>query len=145
MAFIDQDFIDVSIGAPMREKFTQGRSDYLTKMILRADGRTKSSLKSAGYTLDPATTTPALTPTIVKEASLGNFIRMGCALRAIPLPDQFGLYTDADRAIREGELIPDGLTADPTEGVGGSLFSSSDEDDLNGYPPQLSIPKTRVW
>lgn len=138
MAFIDQDFIDVAIGAPLREKMTRGSASELTKMITRSDGRAKSALKAAGYTVSPGSYTPATTPIEIKDASLGYFIRMGYAKLGLDTPKQFEMYTTAGDALSKGEIQPDGIDPDPEDAIGGVTFSDSDSTIDGSFPPVFS-------
>lgn len=145
MPFINAALIDDAIGAPARNKITDSDSARLSRMIEAADVRTQQDLKTVGYTLDPADTTVDEAPLMVQQCSVGYFIQMGYARVGLPIPARLDVYTKLGAQLRKGEVIPDGLEADPEEAIGGVLFTESDETIDGSIPNQLSIDKLSSW
>lgn len=145
MAFIDIAYIDGAIGQPMREQLTSQDLTVAAQLILAADTRAQQDLKQAGYTAEPGDYTPATASKIVQHVSLGYFIRMGFVRRNLKIPEDLKVYTDAGDRVATGKLMPDGLTPDPSDAVGGTTFTNSDVSISGGIPPQFSIPKLNSW
>jgi len=133
MAFIDTTFVNRMLGAAVVSELTNADSSELAEFIALAEGVTNGYLQAAGYSLRSSSSQPATTPSAVKLACLGSFVRLLFGAKGYDLPrEQFGVYLTMEKQLRLGEIeLPDEPTRDTTRAVGGVEFSLSDENKIN--------------
>lgn len=143
-AYIDEADVDAMVGADVRTGlFTTADTVYstahFTRLVQLASALVRSAAKNAGYTLGTTTSDD-----FVKIATLIEFIVMAPANRkGLEIGKDFvDRYGTLHAAIAAGNLPLIDIDPDPAAGIGGVVWTSSDETDATGIAEGNVKPQT---
>lgn len=143
MAYIDVTYVDAMIGLGLRASLFDDGSGYeaakFDVVVAAAEARVRGALRTAGYEPPNDAALAALDAeqrNNIKAAVLGAFIATAYGRRQIPVPQEYMDQVMLVANIKSGDLRFPGLVFTPRDGVGGVLFSESDET-VDGSRPQI--------
>lgn len=139
---IDASYVGVYIGEDARDELS-GSVANLTTMITDASAMVDSALTNAGYSPDDIDSSDV--PSLIKQATLGQVIRMLYRRKGLDVPTEFSELTSFLDAIYDGRLPIPELTPDASEAVGGTQFTNSSETADEGRPCIFANGKLRNY
>lgn len=150
MAYIDSDYVDEIIGAPLRQAIFTDEGVYnaaaFSRAVARATARVRGALEGAGYT--PPTDAELTSMLAGSDAQVGDAENIRAATLGMLMMFRRKQWGTNDVGLREelylvkkietGELAFSTLALDEGAAVGGAEFSENDPETVTGIDPIFS-------
>ena len=139
MAYLTIGYVNVALGTATRSALANTAGFALYEKMARAE--VQSAAQVAGYSLGNTSTND-----MIQWLTLGQWYLFAGGLKKGLQPSEFVQRSiETLELVRKGEKPIPGVTPSTEDGIGGTQFSSTSEDDADGRIQHFSRTKMSTW